>query len=705
MNYRNKISEHIPSLEYIFTEYLKADANYHEQSKTPSNRHTIYYLIFGPEAISTNMDEQTLLRNSIFKDTFLEQLYKIDLTAESQYEEPLLYYIVHRNEPFPTNSKYSQFLSNIFQKNFTGKGQPPQVRTILNAIDATKLSLHIDTLIQQQTACGNDVTTQLSTYITNIIQTEPKFTEISGISSKDSIADCLCWILLYALFDEISFETYCQYNRDTSTAATEEASTRHSAFTDSDSTISQQNSQYIHTLSQKCRNATLYSKITSYSLLVLTTIQLVCFIIPFFLYGTQVITDQRFLLFCIAMLVASVVLLTLRYIPYYFARQAADYKVALSNLETNQVPELPISEYKRQSTLSFLYEKQKKYRILLIIILAASWIFAVIASIYAISLPVLCAGILISFAIYLHCDHIVRLILYSNYYIHITEAPASPKKPQFLHALCMRFLWDYDSDKQCFTHRRTSDLPNHSIDSIRFIFYSHVDRQEYLWTGYTVFSLLLNCIVLFISIIQFILPFNSYFRISDAKTYSIFCIVWMIISNIVYITLLLQTNQHYDTYMEYMNYSLNPSLKEDFLKKAYDRDYHTGKISNIDIGRGIFQYNCSMWEKHITSTSIFPIDDRELVIHRYHEKLERITLASIAWFLAFLCIVVWHFHILRGLWMIPVLAILYPLFAFKLLPWIDERFMLYCVRRYNCDSSQAGALSCGDMNSGAYEKE
>ena len=114
MNYRNSVSENIPSLESIFVDYLAADSSTPISGGIPSNRKTIYYLLFNQEVLPTNADEKTLLENSILKDSYLNNLYRLDLTDEKQYEEPLLYYIIHKNEPFPLNSKYSQFLSNIF---------------------------------------------------------------------------------------------------------------------------------------------------------------------------------------------------------------------------------------------------------------------------------------------------------------------------------------------------------------------------------------------------------------------------------------------------------------------------------------------------------------------------------------------------------------------------------------------------------------
>lgn len=681
MNYRNRISPNIPSLESIFVESLKADINYREPTKIPSNRQTIYYLLFKQEMLPANPDEKKILQYSILKDSFLEKLYAIDLTDEKQYNEPLLYYIIHRNEPFPTNSKYSQFLSNMFQKNFTGKGQPPQVRTILNAIDIHKLSEYIDSMIQRQDRMKPDITTQLAVYIKKILLAEPKLSEIVEFSESSPISEQLSWILLYSLFDDINFENYYHYNKSSSTSHIESFPTKQSSKT-SDSSSIQKKYNYINTISKKCRSSILYSKLSTYILLSITAVQMVCFVIPFSLFEYRSVTNQKFLLFCILMLIVAVFLFILRYIPYYFSRKAATYKIMLDNYEENPFSVFPTFEYHKLAPIHSHDIQRKENRKILLCILFSFWIVSILISLYLNSFPILCAGILISFALYLHCEHILNFIMNSKGYCRLFANPASPSKASVLTGLAMRFAWDYDNKSHLFLHKEISDHPNHSIACIRSIFYSHADRQEYLWTSYTIFSLLLNSIVLLISIIQFQLPFNSYFQFSKPEYFSIFCMVWIIVSDFVYITLLLQTDQHYNTFMKYINYSNNTALTDKFLKKAYQQEYYRGRIANIDISRGIFLYNCSKWEQNLSSISIYPIDDRELVIHRYYDKLERLTLSSIAFYLAYLCIIVWHFHIFSGLWSIPVVLITYPLFAFKLLPWLDQLFVKFCIKKY-----------------------
>lgn len=680
MNYRNRISPNIPPLESIFIEYLRADTHCHESSKIPSNRRTIYYLLFNQEMLPENPDEKKILQHSILKDSFLEKLYAIDLTDEKQYNEPLLYYIIHRNEPFPTNSKYSQFLSNMFQKNFTGKGQPPQVRAILNAIDIHKLRQYINLMIQRQAKITPDITIWLAAYIKKILHAEPKLPEIVDFSESSSLSEQLSWILLYSLFDEISFENYFHYNTPSSKSHIENFHAKQGSQ-NPDSSFVQKKYNYINSISKKCRSAIFYSKFSTYLLLSVTAIQMVCFIIPFFLFEYQSVTNQKFLLFCILMLIVAVFLFILRYIPYYFSQKAAKYKIFLDNYEENLSFVFPTLDYYSLTPIDSYDARRKKLRRILLYILFSSWIISILISLYLNSFPILCAGLLISFALFLHSEHILNFILNSKDYHRLFANPKPPSKTSALTGLAMRFSWDYDVKSHAFLHKKISPQ-NHSIACIRLIFYSHADRQEYLWTSYTIFSLLLNSIVLLISIIQFRLPFNSYFRFSDPKYFSIFCMAWIIFSDFVYITLLLQTNQHYNTLMEYINYSSNTSLKDEFLKRAYQKAYYNGRIANIDISRGVFLYNCSKWEQKLSSTSIYPIDDRELVIHRYYDKLERLTLSAIAFYLAYLCIIVWHFHILSGLWSIPIILTIYPLFAFKLLPWLDQLFMKYCIEKY-----------------------
>ena len=130
MNFRNAVSDTVPSVEAICTNVLKMNPFPYDLGK-PSNRTMAYSLFFYAECLTPDSSEEEILAHSIFTDDFIRRLSHIDLTHDTQYENPLLYYIIHRTEPFPTSSKYSQFLSNLFQKNYSGKNQPKQIRMLM----------------------------------------------------------------------------------------------------------------------------------------------------------------------------------------------------------------------------------------------------------------------------------------------------------------------------------------------------------------------------------------------------------------------------------------------------------------------------------------------------------------------------------------------------------------------------------------------
>lgn len=682
MNYRNEISDQIPSLESVFIDYLKADSLYHSQNKIPSNRITAYYLLFDEPISNTQTDEMQLLATSVFSDSFISELSNTDLSNDKSYSSPLLYYVMHLNEPFPTNSKYSQFLSNMFQKNFTGKAQPPQVRTILNAIDSDKLSRHIEKMIKRQLLnTPTDFFEQkLDKYIENIIHTERKLTEISGLTGLESTADCLAWILLYALFDDASFENYCKEHKiQSKDIHTESTSTEKTT-----SNAAPENSNEVFFFSKECWNSIFWTRFSIYCLIALIVLQLVSFVIILAYSNQNNIPASNFQVICIIMLLASVCLFVLRYIPYYFAQRAADTKIRLNNLENNTVSSLLRTEANRFSGINHNMRKNKgrNYLFMAMVIL---WVGLFILSLIFVNLTIFLSGIVLVYICYILLDHIINSKINNQDYAMLFGEDEKLKKyhnhQKASYGLALRYAWDYDFENDCFKHTNVTNLNNHSVDCIRYIFYHHAERQNYLWTSYTIFSLLLDLVVLCLVAVQYFLPDNSYFQFSNHTSFMIFTIVWVFISDFIFIVLLLRTEYHYEELAEFSNYN-NSNFTDAFLRKTFHTAYNTGRISNIDVSRGIHLYSWYCYDNNIPSGDIHIVDDRPIVTHRHYDAKERYTIVYIFFTLFYLSSVVYNLHFTMGLIALPILAIAYPIIMLKLVPWIDDCYVRHLIKKY-----------------------
>lgn len=658
MNYRNQISEQIPSLEAIFTEYLKADALYHDQNKLPSNRITAYYLLFSEPITGDAPDEQKLLQTSVFNDSFIKELSQIDLTRDTAYVSPLLYYIMHLSEPFPTNSKYSQFLSNMFQKNFTGKAQPPQVRSILNAIDPVKLSKHIQNMIKKQLREGSHSSFErdIDQYIENVLQTERRLTEVCGLTGQESTSDCLTWILLYALFDDSSFENYCKEHIVPITPLSTQT-----ANNANPNMVNIEKSNETLFLSKECWNSIFFTRLSIYILLILIALQMVGFVILMAFSNSDRISNTSFQLFCIIMLVASVCLFVLRYIPYYFAQRTADFKIRLNHHESSSVSSLLRTEVNPLSNVD-QNSYGNKGRSYTVIVMLALWVIVFVISLIFENFTIFFSGAILAFLAFLIVDHTANALKNNYDYAELFGGEDAQKlhskyaKEQY--GLALRYVWDYDFENDTFRHKNVAELNDHSIDCIRFIFSQHAGRQKYLWTSYTILSLIFDLIVLFLALVQYFLPENNYFQIANHTAFMIFAIAWIFVSDLIFVVLLLQTERHYETLAEFEDYN-KANYTDAYLRKSYHNAYNTGRLTNIDVSRGVHLYSRYCYiEKKASTTEIQNINDRPIVIHRYHDAQERCTICYIGVTLSYLCLVVWNLQFLPGLLALPVLVIL-----------------------------------------------
>ena len=101
-------------------------------------------------------DIDTILSFSVFKDSDLDKLK----TEAASISKPI-FYIIRPDENFPTGSKLSVLFSNLANKNFTGKEQPPAIRQLLHSIDYDKMCSRIDLLINKKVENSNTAITEI----------------------------------------------------------------------------------------------------------------------------------------------------------------------------------------------------------------------------------------------------------------------------------------------------------------------------------------------------------------------------------------------------------------------------------------------------------------------------------------------------------------------------------------------------------------
>lgn len=609
-----------------------------------------------------------ILQHSVFQDTFIANLLRVDLSSDTQYENPLLYYIMHRSEPFPTGSKYSQYLSNLFQKNYSGKSQPPQIRMLLSAIDFKKLSNRIQTLSSLSPVT---VTEPLQNYLQSVTVLEPQLLSLFTEYHMDALSDRFSLVLLYALFDETSLQNYLS---DMGDSAEPKPMMPPSAnyYTDSDPS-----------LPKKYRRLHTQYLVSIITLIGLTVLQMLGLIMPFIIQRAWENTayNNTFLAYLILMLIISIALFSLRRIPYSLAKQAAGCRLALMP-DNDILLDDSIPHYHRFHNNSHHFTTMKFKKRLGMYLEGIFWLLSAIAALLLNSFPLFIAGAAITLIIYLECDHLLNrqyAILYDEHYPSAQAHPAHKGKVASGEAKI--YSWDYDPVSNDFRHHRIKELPDCSADSIRHIFYSRIDRYQYQWTIAGVILTTLNVFTIIIGVLQFLFPLSVFIRIENQIWFLFFCLILLISTEIYYIILLLRTEERFNMEAKLSYYCSDAPLSDHFIKNVFRSLYVQGTLKNVDIGHGLYHYNCYMYENGLQVTDL-PEDDRMIVIHRYYDAVRRVSLDFLFFAIAYFCIFVWHLGWIPALWGLPVIAVIYIVFAFWLFPQWDAALMRHKIRKY-----------------------
>lgn len=669
MNFRASLSDTIPSVEHIYTNILKFNPLYHGQGKLSSNRNTAYALFFYAEQLNPDSSEQFILNHSIFQDDFIQAYSHIDLSSDAQYENPLLYYIIHRSEPFPTDSKYSQFLSNLFLKNHTGKALPPQIRSLLCAIDFKKLVARIQCLLTAVLRQDSSTTLFLDSYIQDVSAVEVPLKNYLQELSLDTLEARFAFLLLYALCDDFCLQSHIASIQ----ALSETASTR-------EPSADKSYERYSFNKFSKYHRSVGLLRASIATLICLTVFQMVCLLMPFAHYA-QNISDPFFTDFFLLMLVISVALFSLRRIPFSLAHKTAQYRLPLL-VEDEFLTDDSSPAYQRFRNKTHHFASLKNRTNFFTLIEGFLWLLSAILAFVFNSFPIFIAGASLSLILYSECDHLLNRQYASSYdERHPISDKPTVSKGCITAGEAKIYSWDYDRDTRTFRHHKPTNPPMCSADCIRYIFFARIDRYRYQWAIYSVVLGLFNVLTIIIGILQFWVPVDSFIRLTNPSCFLFFYIILLLTTGIYYIIMLLRTEERFNHQTDLEYYCSSAPFSEDFLIKTYIQLYNQRIIKNVDIGHGIYLYNCVRFEEGCSINDILP-DDRMIVIHRYYDSVRRVSLDFLFFFIAYVCIFVWHMGIIASLWGIPVLAVIYIIFAFFLFPKWDENLMKYKIEKY-----------------------
>lgn len=327
---------------------------------------------------------------------------------------------------------------------------------------------------------------------------------------------------------------------------------------DPDTVISTPDSESVKQLreriSAKYRSVSTLCSLSIRLLFVLLSAQIITMVIPISIWGLHDTSGKK-TLFYICMLSFSIVILLLRFIPMNLAKQKSRLKVILDHYDSDPylqkyalIENIPITSIHFnmfRDTCYYHTELEKNRKVLnagVAISISGNFIISLLQQ----SFPLMTACVALTMLIYMWIDVIIMNHRYASAYNRLDERELLPGTDPVSGGFGKMYSWDFDTGIHSFRHPRILPSDLHSASCIRYIFLAYVDRLSNNWTIITVLLFLLNFIMLIAGIVEYMLPFNYYFRLPTPEFYSAFSLILIISMGIVNITTLLWTEDHYD---------------------------------------------------------------------------------------------------------------------------------------------------------------
>lgn len=670
MKYRTRLTDDICSLEELFTGYLGLSVPVVPQTGSYSNKHTINRLFFSRNIQQcSNIDE--ILSYSVFKDSEYDRL-----KAQAVLASKPLYYMIHPDENFPTGSKLSVLFSNIANKNFTGKEQAPDVRMLLHAVDYDKLCTRISFLIDRKSADSEDAITNIEAYISKVLTADSELTRYCSIFHCAAPCEYLATFLLYSFFDDINF---VEYANEVSVSRPDVEQLRKGG---PKLNGTQLNNPHFQNLMNEARHVGRLQAFATYTFITLYSVQMLCAIISTVWFDTDLSQDKGSILFGIGMLSLSIILTAMRFIPFSLHRRYSGLSLLLehSALDEDRMTYSVTYNNFQNCSKSFNRIQRGRHRLITCFCLLSACYIAL--SFAAVSFPLLVALVAVTFAVVLLIDSVSHdIVTYRRYDAYFRPDGMTGGHPSARSGLARICSWDYDVNMNEFRHTQYDRLTNYSEDCIRHIYNQVVDTSTYTWATLTAFIVTLSSIGVLAEIMQLAFPDLEYFRMPSPHMLYYVTMGLILINGVINIIMLLQGRTHYQKMSEFSYYAGNPSSDGAEASELFRRNLYSGSISDLEVARGIYNYDMCLFEEGTASDDIQPQDDRYHLMYILKQKTHLITDVALCFLVAYFSMAVWHTNNPKNALAIPFFTAIYAAYTFALYPALKTHSVIKELQR------------------------
>lgn len=298
------------------------------------------------------------------------------------------------------------------------------------------------------------------------------------------------------------------------------------------------------------------------------------------------------------------------------------------------------------------------------------------------SFPLFAALVSATYGIMLVVDSVCGDISAYRSYDFLCSGAADMSGARAASGLAHICAWDYSPELGGFRHDEYYRTASYSADCIRHIFNEVAVSSKHAWTALTAFIIALSSVAAAAEIVQLLLPELRYFRFTDTSALYYTVMILLLLSGIVNIFTLLESGAHYRKIAEYEYYAGKSGVESASLSAIFRKGLYSGHISDLDISRGVYNYNFCRFEHGESVESIQPPDDRYHLMYICRRKLQLMTSFFVYFIIAYFSIAVWHTGRLQNAWSILVFLAAYVIWTFVLYPPIKRAHVRKLIRRY-----------------------
>lgn len=607
----------------------------------------------------------TVIRKLVYPELYLCETYS---------DNDICYYLANYDYSYQSIPNIRNSFSELM--NHTTMHNRFPIVYFSEQIDINKMYEYYRMLINDRVSRDTSKKNLLSDFFNKIFTDDPSLNAQLKLICHFEY-EFLTWIIIFSMFNnelaEKKFKEYAEtHSYDMSNLSLSESSDRHRL------------SSYLYKEKKRL------NKITSLTY-IFSGLQIFIVIIPYIMFeNNSLFSGIKGSIFCVTMLIFSVLLLLLRIYQSKCEIRSADLQtyhdymdelpeIMPISYDDNGLKSLSIKPYNNSGDCNTSRETlRKSLKFVIYIIL----VMAVFLSFVIRSFPILIALVMFVVIVVMYADKRFHDSLVRT--VYDTKTSKKGEDINQWKGIAKIYRWEYERtgfDPKDRYYQNT--MHTHSSSCYKHIFLIAHERLRYNLYVYTITLLYLSLLLLLVVSLNIFLgdAVTYYLKFNSVTSLNILITFYLLGIGIYSITALIVSRTNYGNLSLLAFASNHAEDNPSWAEKTFLSLYARGIIRNTDWMRGIFTYNVSLFEQDCTIEDIFPETDRMLFYHRQFvfKNNAKITLWMVYGIL--ISVFVWHMGLYNLI--LPISALCIAVYIYLCKSGLDKIHKKKIIRYIN----------------------